>query len=387
VNKLEDRLRDAYRAAAETVRPGSVPELPGRRVSHARPAIAGTRRGIRLIVPLGAAAAVATVAVLAAVIVPLALPGQHRAGNPAHHRGQRPAAAAAWTGPRFYVANADVSGTRLAVYNAATGHVVTQVRPAPGLRFQGGAAAIAGDRTFVLALWPARPRSCGTWLYQLKLTARGTAAGLTRLRGGEISGFVFAVAATADLKAIAYTDELCHPDTLNTIGIIRPGRGTVRQWSLPKQLDVNSLALSADGHLLAYSSGGGNYPYAIGLLHTGAAAGTLARRGRSIVRAARLSPASTLQSAVIAGGFVYFCAAETPARSVLFRQGISNRTTAVAHRFSGGQYCALSLDSSGRFLLVAWSADQSTTSLARLDTATGRVTRLPAIAGRASPAW
>jgi hypothetical protein len=67
VNRLEDRLRDAFGAAAETVRPESVGVLR----EQARPA--RTRR----LAPLTAAAAVAVVIIGAAVITPLALAGGH----------------------------------------------------------------------------------------------------------------------------------------------------------------------------------------------------------------------------------------------------------------------------------------------------------------------
>jgi hypothetical protein len=69
VNRIEDRLRDAFAAAAETVRRESVAGLP--EPSHT------TRR--RHVSALAAAAAVAVVAVAASVITPLALAGDHRA--------------------------------------------------------------------------------------------------------------------------------------------------------------------------------------------------------------------------------------------------------------------------------------------------------------------
>ncbi|HXW86693.1 MAG TPA: PASTA domain-containing protein [Streptosporangiaceae bacterium] len=68
MNRLEERLRDAFGAAAETVRPESAAGL------RARPATTGTRR----LAPLAAAAAVAVIVIGASVSTPLLLAGgQH----------------------------------------------------------------------------------------------------------------------------------------------------------------------------------------------------------------------------------------------------------------------------------------------------------------------
>lgn len=71
MNHVEDRLRDAFAAAAETVRPETVGVL--RQAS--RPA------GRRRLAPLAAAAAVAVIIVAASVITPLALAGGHRGSS------------------------------------------------------------------------------------------------------------------------------------------------------------------------------------------------------------------------------------------------------------------------------------------------------------------
>jgi hypothetical protein len=69
VNRLEDRLRDAFASAAETVRPESVTFLHEQRKPTPK----------RRFAPLAAAAAVALVIIGASVITPLALAGGHRA--------------------------------------------------------------------------------------------------------------------------------------------------------------------------------------------------------------------------------------------------------------------------------------------------------------------
>lgn len=85
MNRIEARLRDAFGAAAHTVRPESVVGL------------ADQTRSVRArrLVPLMAAAAVAVVIVGASVITPLALAGGHGApARPAGPAATSPAASA-----------------------------------------------------------------------------------------------------------------------------------------------------------------------------------------------------------------------------------------------------------------------------------------------------
>ncbi len=85
MNRLEDRLRDAFGAAAETVRPDAVASMAG------RPSAARTRR----LAPLTAAAAVAVVLVGASVITPLVLAGGQHAHSSATGGAQSSPAASA----------------------------------------------------------------------------------------------------------------------------------------------------------------------------------------------------------------------------------------------------------------------------------------------------
>lgn len=89
MNRIEDRLRDAFGAAAGTVRPESVGVLR----EPSRPA------RIRRLAPLAAAAAVAIVIIAAAVITPLALAGGHSApSRPAGPAATSPTAPACPSG-------------------------------------------------------------------------------------------------------------------------------------------------------------------------------------------------------------------------------------------------------------------------------------------------
>jgi YVTN family beta-propeller protein len=65
VNTIEDRLRDAYRAATDTIRPDTIPALPERAT---RPKRSKTRPRAGVLIPLAAAAAVVAVAAVIPVV-------------------------------------------------------------------------------------------------------------------------------------------------------------------------------------------------------------------------------------------------------------------------------------------------------------------------------
>jgi PASTA domain len=96
MNRLEDRLRDAFSAAAETVQPDSV---GGQR---ARPSAIGTRR----LAPLAAAAAVAVIVIGASISVPMLLT-----------RGNHGQPSSTGAGPSLPTASAVPSGAVVTVSN------------------------------------------------------------------------------------------------------------------------------------------------------------------------------------------------------------------------------------------------------------------------------
>jgi len=104
VNSIEDRLRDAYRDAAENVRPDTIRQLGGLSVTISRRPFRRSRRiTSRVIIPLTAATAVVVVAIAMAVIIPQLLPALRLDTGPAHRGGASPA----W---RFLVAVAGIPG-------------------------------------------------------------------------------------------------------------------------------------------------------------------------------------------------------------------------------------------------------------------------------------
>jgi len=163
---LEDRVRDAIRAKAAEVPPGSVPplRLPARRRSpfslthggRERPGgpAARARAGRAWAAPLAAAAGVA-----AALAVVFALTGVIHSGRSA---SGHPSGLAAL--PRYYVALTLTSGepfgeygelstpqTKAVIRATATGRPLATVTPPWPYRTFAGITAAAGDRTFVVA--------------------------------------------------------------------------------------------------------------------------------------------------------------------------------------------------------------------------------------------
>ena len=179
MTSIEDRLADAYRAAAETVARGSLRPLGelGAVISP-RHETAGRRRAqrrarFRLIAPLAAATAMALVAV-ALALAGNGGPAGHGRGTPARLPGGPPAPS-----PPYFIGLYSDPGndlfSDLAVYDAATGAVVNDLASRTrGLTFT-AVAATASSTEFLAAAEPASGGGigCGATIYAIKLTAAG----------------------------------------------------------------------------------------------------------------------------------------------------------------------------------------------------------------------
>jgi len=307
VNSLEDRLRDAYRGAAETVRPEQIPAPRWAREQADRREPPVRRSAWRKLTPVAAAAAVAVVAVSSAVVLPRVLGSTGTAPASSAPTTSAPSVA---TGPppKFMVIATNVTGNPgsyrsapLQVQDAATGRVVSTVRtPQPGTVW-GAAAAVTGN-TFVLAAKPEagpEPGACYTLLYKLTLTAAGTPASLKPLDVPRISGYVpfNGLAASAD-GTVAYSSVSC-PSTVNgttTIAVIDTATARTKRWTIPTAFFMTGgLSLSADGRVLALGVPGATYvPVSerstpiptvpsVWVLRTDSAAGPIAQRARRVV--------------------------------------------------------------------------------------------------------
>jgi WD40-like Beta Propeller Repeat len=386
VNTMEDQLRDAYAAAAQTVRPGSIRGLPDQAARAGRPPFrppspARSRRA-RVLVPLAAAAAVAAIAVTASLVMPASPPGSGGAAAPVAL-------------PRFFLA---VPSQKLgvAVFSATTGRQLGLIK-APAGSVIDTAAATGNDRTFVVAV-PSSGRCGSTMLYRLRLTARGGQGSLAPLAIPKISGVVTAMAASADGRTIAYATAFCDnsTDSPGAIGVVHTATGQTRQWPWrpnPGQT-TGSVSITANGRTIEYAaspnkilgpdSGKTLPPRTIRLLPADAPPGSAAQRSRAAVTMSRVAPGGIFNSAAIApdGRTLYFCTqrnASQPSGGAMVLRGYEMATgaTSVLRNFGPGAYCMLG--ASGNDLLVGYGLGQQGHSprFARYDAATGKSTPVP----------
>jgi hypothetical protein len=429
VNSLEDRLRSAYQAAADTVAPDTVRGLPdlgdkpgcapgGRRwaafgqiwPSRRAASRAGRTRpsGRGLAIPLAAAAAVVAIAVSASIVAPRILSGQPASGQgpvgglAQGYAGHRLPGTAA---PKFFVAvqatGSDVQyATSLAVFSSAAGRVVGRLRLPVQNRYVQAVAALGSDRAFVVAASPGqRPgtgRTCGTWLYRFRLTPQGRPTGLTLLRP-ELPGFAQpnALAASADGSAVAYDTTECTQTKASLIrdygqvGLLDVSSGRVKAWTYKSPATPYSLSLSADGSLVGMVSNPSNGARessqefnAAWVLRTTAAPGQLGRHYREVVGA----PAFPLSAVLSPTGAVTFAALPRyfPKDAAHWHVTLAAYQTSTgrlirplrAARFgtlNGG--LGITLDTSGRHLLMFnWN-----NRVQRVDLATGQLTVVPRV--------
>jgi hypothetical protein len=339
MSRLEDRLRDAYRSAADTVTPGAIRGLNEAAPPRSRPA---------RMVPLCAAVVVTVIAVLAAVIVPRAT--DQARNEPTHGAASAP-------GPKFLID--DSSGVfPLEVRNAATGAPVAQVAmpagtPSQGVRTYITSVATADGRNYLVAFYR---NPCRSWVYKFQLNGR----------------------------LVGYTTTACMgekpaPPSYLAVTNLRTGKTT--QWTMPARSSANNVSLTADGRLLCYSLQEG--PSMVGVIPTGAAPGSAADRGRTVVRADQFGPSEWISYAAISpdGQAVYFTtypvAGNGPwAGQVRVEDLATGRSRVI--RAPAGQPGLITADPSVQyFLLQIQARATSSLKLARLDLATGTVTYLP----------
>ncbi|HEX3923598.1 MAG TPA: hypothetical protein VHY31_15020 [Streptosporangiaceae bacterium] len=247
MSALEDRLRDAYRAATQTVQPGAVPDLPAQLGTPQRPPRARPR-WTRVLIPVAAAAAVTALGVTASLLA----------------TGHSGPAAGGPAMPRFYVESPEKGP--LTVYNTATGAVASTIRLPYGLTFTGQVAATGDGRTFVAAFVTAdigQVTPCVTHLYEFRLSQSGRPAPPSRIVA-TVPGVLLGaddLAVSADGLTIGYASlhDSCYPNRLTSaevVGVVNVATGQSRSWALPATDvigSVGSVALSADGGQLAFS--------------------------------------------------------------------------------------------------------------------------------------
>jgi len=354
VTTIEDRLRDAYRAAAETIQPETIPDLPG----GVRPA---RSRRARALIPLAAAAAVTAIVTALAVASPLiGSRNGHRAGTPALPPGV----------PRFYVeARAYSTESALQVYQTVTGKVVAIIKPPSGMYFDNQVVASARDHTFVTAASPGSglgsPKRCVTQFYSFQLNDAGQPGPLIPLHitvPGEEVGRANTISVTPDGRRIAYATDFGYCPGLARVpaevGVISVPTRQVRFWTLGQQdiPAVFGVALSADGSQLAITrfaqlnSHSRSLTFAAQILPTSAPPGPVDQLGRVVFP-------SAFWVALNADGRLLYACHPAPGRRggvayEVYSIASGQRQVIASFPSHASALCGASLDPSGRYLLI-----------------------------------
>ena len=304
MNTLEDRLRDAYRAAAETVRPEEI--LPGAILSppdHARRRARRTGRTgpgpsrIRVLIPLAAAVAVIAVAAVVAVLLPRAAPGLGR-GKPT--AGQT--TPALLTTPAYFVVLNWSQHPSMFVANATTGAQGARISlPFPAADLV--SVATGDGQTFVVAA--TAPEGCTTTLYRFSLAANGTPSPMTPFTNvaGQISD-PWDMAVSAGSRFIAYQTMACShlsPEQLlkaakhgqtqrGYLSVLNTVTGRTKQWTYQTRLNeflpgTGNVSISANGSVVGFSNK---------VIDTSAPAGSLAAHARVVATNGEFGPSTII---------------------------------------------------------------------------------------------
>ena len=380
MTSTEDRLRDAFRADAQTIQPGTIsPRADLADVSE--PAPGGRARGIgsagprrRLLISLSAAAAVIAIVAAAALVSSGSSPVVPVVGSRTAAPGGPVQAA-----PRYLVG---LLSNGLGVYNAATGRRITVITPPrAGLEFD-AAAATSNDRVFVVAA-SSPHHGCYTDLYRLSLTAGGRLAGLAPLAVPRVAGALLgstALTASVSGQVIGYSAGNCASGH-GWAGVIRLASRQVRRWSLTSE-GLYSLSMSSDGQTLFFDDAqvyGGDGT--IRALPTSAPPGPVMRRARIVLPAS--SGLDQTGSVVEAdGGKILLGCRETQGTAVLASYAsATGRELTVLHTWRNVDTapCEISVTPSGGYVLFT---DIGSGLGRRLDLYTGRVRDIRGGAGQ-----
>lgn len=371
MSTLEDRLREAFRADAETVRPEAIPGPPAP-PARPRPRWFRSRRA-RVLIPLAAAAAVVAIVAGVSLAIPRPGPGPDvlSPGGPGptpNVGGQQPrypgpaprprlasgavrqaaTSASPATVPPFYVT---FGGGPLVVRYSATGQVAGDVTAPPGTSGFGAVAA-TGDSTFVAAVLSSQQNACLSQLYEFRLNGQGHPGPLMPLQITVPGNFaeVGTLAVTPGGDTIAYSTQLCGYSE-GEVGVISLAARQVRVWTTYGDNFTWGISLSADASWLAYGAESGG----AWVLRTSAPAGPASRYARTVSRTAGWSALAA------DGGSLYDCVV-SPVGSLAPSHGtvtyyavnLATGTQRVLARWPGlpSPQCWASLDPSGRYLLV-----------------------------------
>ena len=302
MSTVEDRIRAATQAAADTVTPGSVPPLrlpegrDGARRQHRWPLGLDPRRWSGLLVPVAAAAAVAGV-VAASLAISATFRGTARPAGPAGQSHPSPAQlrpAPLAQVPRYFAALSDriqEQAQVAVVYSTLTGQVLATVTPPRPYQIFTWVSAAADDRTFVLAAqryWPIASGQAGmpaenrdtttpTVFFRMTFDPATHVARLARLAIPETTSRTHLAGMTLSPDGTRLALDLGQ-----SIRVVTLATGAVRSWTWPGGGWIGNskpmgqiFSWTADGTTLAFQqrNGGGEE---LSLAFLAAVAGTLA---------------------------------------------------------------------------------------------------------------
>lgn len=334
----------------------------------------------KLIAPLGAAAAVAVIALAAVQLAP----GSSSVGGGPEVGPAAPLGVIIPTPglPRFVLAfdyDPDRQGgvnNPMYVFSATdghqTGHVIAPLSEA--------GTATGNNRTFIIsnAIQPNPMRSAChevTALYRLDLSGSGSVESLTRLALPAIHGEVSALAATPDGRRVAYVTTACRLpfDGVSVLGVINTVTGKQRQWTWTfPGMTVQSLSITPDGRAIEFlanpnkviSSSEGQTLDTInivGLIPATSPSGPVASSGRTVLR----WTASPFGSAAVTGNGqdIYYCAPGKASKIgpyvvndvVLRAYHLATAATQTLATYLAGNRCQLAI--SGQDLLIEINRD------------------------------
>ena len=281
MNTIEDRIRAAAQAAADTVPPDGVPPLrlpPELGSRRWRPARSGWARRLT---PLAAAVAVVVVVVSVVGIGRTMHSPADRA--PAATSGPGPVVAgppissyvASGQVPPYYVAitsrgnNSTANPSYAVVAATASGKTLATIQPSVAHGTISAVTAAADDRTFVLDeerfTTSASDQDYGTrTFYEFRLSSAGQPGPLTRLavpvpNGVQLDGL--ALSPDGSKLAIAFEPETNRQPDLELVEVYTLATGAVRTWTGHGTIgsgpdDARSLSWASDGRTLAFDWNG-----------------------------------------------------------------------------------------------------------------------------------
>ena len=312
MNLIEDRIRAAARAAAETVAPYSVPplELPAE-----HPRGDGWRR--RWLVPAAAAAAVIVIAITAVTVGPAtrtrapAIAPAATAPGPMLPGPSLASYVSSGTIPPYFIAvaftgQAAQSPAVAVVHDTVSGHVLATIRPSTRGGTIVGVSAAGDGRTFVLdeQTWvkPKYPFPTTGYpgshsFYLLRLSSAGRVSSLSRLRvtvpATQVLG-AFALSPDGQRLALAAAPKKGPART--DLEVVTLSTGSTRVWSAAGifrsgAADSRGLSWTADGRELAFewqANNVGEFPgVEARLLNLTSAGGDLLAASRRVITTTR----------------------------------------------------------------------------------------------------